>query len=72
MTLFDYYDSKIPEYYDTMYLDGYTPEQIMYAKHRQMRKEFIERRNAMIASKEAEPEVVIPNITFKSVVKIIK
>jgi hypothetical protein len=35
-----------------------------------MRKEFIERRNAMIASKEAEPEVVIPNITFKSVVKV--
>lgn len=70
MTLSEYYHRDVPEYYHWMYLDGYTPEQIMYAKHRQMRKEFIERRNAMIASKEAEPEVVIPNITFKSVVKV--
>ena len=36
MTLFDYYDRKIPDYYDTMYLDGYTPEQILYSAHRKM------------------------------------
>ena len=70
MTLSEYYHRDVPEYYHWMYLDGYTPEQIMYAKHRQMRKEFIERRNAMIASEEAEPEVVIPNLTFKSVVRV--
>ena len=70
MTLSEYYHRNVPEYYDWMYLDGYTPEQILYAKHRQMRREYIERRNAMIASKEAEPEIIIPNITFKSVVKV--
>ena len=70
MTLSELYHRDVPEYYDWMYLDGYTPEQILYAKHRQMRKEYIKRRNAMIAAKEVEPKVVIPNITFKSVVKV--
>ena len=36
MTLSEYYDRKIPDYYDTMYLDGYTPEQILYSAHRTM------------------------------------
>ena len=54
----------VPEYYDWMYLDGYTPEQIMYAKSRQMYNDYIARK--------AEPEMIIPNITFKSVVRIIK
>ena len=29
-------NSQIPEYYPTMYLDGYTPQQIVMAKRRQM------------------------------------
>lgn len=36
MTLFDYYDSQIPDYYPTMHMDGYTPKQIRYALHRKM------------------------------------
>ena len=36
MTLMDYYDSQIPDYYDGMYLDGYTPEQILYSLRRGM------------------------------------
>jgi len=43
MALFDYYDGKIPDYYDTMYLDGYTPEQILYSAHRQMIRQYEER-----------------------------
>lgn len=43
MTLFDYYDRRIPDYYDWMYLDGYTPEEIMYAVHRKMNREQAER-----------------------------
>ena len=43
MTLFDYYDRRIPDYYDWMYLDGYTPEEIMYALHRKMNREQAER-----------------------------
>lgn len=33
MTLQDYVNRGIPEYYDTMYLDGFTPEQILQAAH---------------------------------------
>lgn len=35
MNYIDYLNRKIPDYYDTMYLDGYTPEQILMA-HRKM------------------------------------
>ena len=36
MSLIDEYSKNVPEYYDTMYADGFTPEQILYAKRRQM------------------------------------
>ena len=39
MTLADYYNRNIPEYYDTMYLDGYTPDQIMTAFRKKMMKQ---------------------------------
>ena len=35
MTLSDYVNRKVPEYYNWMYLDGYTPEEIKYS-HQQM------------------------------------
>lgn len=69
MTLSEYLNRQVPEYYDWMYLDGYTPEQILFAKHRQMYNDYLARKEAQ---KEAEPEMIIPNITFKSVVKVIK
>lgn len=34
MTLSDYYNRKIPEYYDTMYLDGFTPAEILLASQK--------------------------------------
>ena len=67
MTLSDYYLRDVPDYYDWMYLDGYTPEQIMYAKHKQMYHDFIESKNTQQAT---EPEVIIPRIIVKSVVNI--
>ena len=48
MTLFDYYDSKIPDYYPTMYMDGFTPEEIMYAAKRQMYRQIQERKDAQV------------------------
>ena len=60
MTLFDYYDRKISDYYDTMYLDGYTPEQILYSAHRKMVREIEARREAN----------EIPNFKIISEVKI--
>ena len=45
MTLFDYYDSQIPEYYPTMYQDGYTPNEILYAHRKKFRTEYAEQEN---------------------------
>lgn len=42
MTLEDYYYRKVPEYYDTMYLDGFTPDEIMYAHRRMVRRKMAE------------------------------
>ena len=66
MTLSEFYHKDVPAYYDWMYLDGYTPEQIMYAKHRQMHRVFIERKSA----EQLDQQVVIPKITFKSEVRV--
>lgn len=68
MGIFEYLDSKIPDYYPTMYRDGYTPEQIMYAAHRKLRKEYEAREAAKRAEVEASeiPEV---KITSKVVIK---
>ena len=32
---------ELPEYYDTMYLDGYTPEEILQAQRNTMYKELL-------------------------------
>ena len=42
--LINEYHKNLPEYYDTMYMDGYTPEQIMEAKRWSMRKEYQRKR----------------------------
>lgn len=34
MSLIDDYFKDVPEYYDSMCMDGYTPEQIRYALHK--------------------------------------
>ena len=67
MTLFDYYDRQIPDYYDTMYLDGFTPNQILHAAHRKMIRENEARKAAQRAEAEANE---IPNVKIISEVKI--
>lgn len=42
--LIDDYFKNLPDYYDAMYLDGYTPEQILEAQHRSMRKQYQRKR----------------------------
>lgn len=34
--MFEEYDRKIPDYYPTMYMDGYIPDQILHAAKRGM------------------------------------
>ena len=60
MTLFEYYDRQIPDYYDTMYMDGYTPEQIMTAFRKKLAREREERREV----------TEIPNVKIISEVKV--
>jgi hypothetical protein len=38
--------SHIPEYYPYMYLDGYTPYEILYATRKKMFREYQEREKA--------------------------
>ena len=67
MSLMDYYNRQIPEYYDTMYMDGYTPEQIMYSAHRKMIRAYEARK----ADQQAEAEAnEIPHVKIISEVKI--
>lgn len=63
MTLFEYYDRKIPDYYPTMYLDGYSPEQILQSARRKLQREYEARKS------EAEA-MEIPEVKITSEVKI--
>lgn len=46
MIIYDYFNDQLPDYYDTMYMDGYTPEQILQAAHNTMLKRYRERMEA--------------------------
>lgn len=48
MNTAEFLNRDVPDYYDTMYKDGYTPEQILMA-HRKMMHE-------MLLEDEEEPE----------------
>ena len=67
MSLIDQYFRDVPEYYDTMYMDGYTLEQIMHAAHQKMQRMYEEREAAKRAEAEANE---IPNVKIISEVKI--
>lgn len=60
MTLSEFYNRQIPGYYPAMYLDGYTPAQILQAAKRDMYQKH----------KEAQQKAEIPEFKFRSVVKV--
>ena len=70
MTLAEYYNRQIPEYYPTMYMDGYEPHQILHALHRKMIREYEQREEAKRKVKEEADNVVIPTINFKTSIKV--
>ena len=43
MSISDYLNRKIPPYYDTMYLDGFTPSEILQSAHQRMIDELNEK-----------------------------
>ena len=57
MSIFDHKYRKVPDYYPTMYLDGFTPDEIHYAKKRQMMKDWEERELKKNLEKEFEKEL---------------
>ena len=67
MTLYEYLDSKIPDYYPTMYRDGYSPEQILHAARRKILQEYEARKEAQRAEAEANE---ISEVKIVSEVKI--
>ena len=62
MNIGDYYNRNVPDYYPYMYLDGYTPDQIMYAHHKMMRQQ--------IEDRMAQKEPTTQNIKIISEVRI--
>ena len=48
------YGRRIPEYYDSMYLDGYTPYEILHATRKKMYREYQAREEAKRRAKEEQ------------------
>ena len=67
MSLMNHYFRDVPEYYDTMYMDGYSPEQILHAAHQTMIRQYEERKAVLRAEAEANE---IPNVKIISEVKV--
>lgn len=70
MTLAEYYNRQIPEYYPTMYMDGYEPYQILHALHCKMIRDYEQREEAKRKAKEEADNVVIPTINFNTSIKV--
>ena len=52
MSLMEQLDKQIPDYYPTMYLDGYTPAQILHSAKRGMYQKHMERKQQRAAEKD--------------------
>ena len=70
MTMAEYCNRQIPEYYPTMYMDGYEPYQILHALHRKMIRDYEQREEAKRKAKEEADNVVIPTINFNTSIKV--
>lgn len=62
MTLADAYFKHVPDYYPSMHIDGYNPEEIYYA----IRKKMLKQKEA----REEEQEDILPNVKIVSEVKV--
>lgn len=54
MSIIDQTMRKVPNYYREMYLDGFTPEEIMYAHKKLMREKMMRQSNAEESISEEE------------------
>ena len=67
MSLMNHYFRDVPDYYDTMYMDGYSTEQILHAAHQPINRQYESRQAAQRAAAE---ENEIPNVKIISEVKV--
>lgn len=58
-SVLDYYTRTIPEYYPTMYLDGYSPMEILQASNRSFDKKQAERSSQQQTSINIRGEATI-------------
>ena len=58
MSVMNHYFRDLPDYYDTMYMDGYSPEQILHTARQTMIRDYEARKAAQQAEAEANE---IPN-----------
>lgn len=65
--LLDNLYKNLPEYYSSMCLDGYTPEQILFAFKRKMAQDFLNDKKFNL-----ELENKVEKVVFDSVGKILK
>ncbi|MCR5369266.1 MAG: hypothetical protein K6E83_00975 [Clostridium sp.] len=56
MNLYEKSNLQIPDYYDTMYLDGFTPEEILMAKRKQMNEALLDEEDEVIITFEGGPK----------------
>ena len=68
MNYYDWYTRNIPEYYNTMYLDGYTPYEIIQAAHKSVMRRY-EERKAMQEAMQIENEITEIKVTSEVKVK---
>lgn len=59
MSLSDYYIRQIPEYYPTMYQDGFTPNQVFFALRKKMYKELLDQKEKQPTDVKVTSEVTI-------------
>ncbi len=68
MTIYDWMTRDIPEYYPSMYLDGYKPYEIMQAAHKSIMRRYYEREAAYEAM-QAESEITEVKVTSEVKIK---
>ena len=67
MSVMNHYFRELPDYYDTMYMDGYSPERILHTARQTMIRDY----EARTAAQQAEAEAnEIPNVKIISEVKV--
>ena len=57
MTVADYWNSKLPDYYDTMYQDGYTSQEVWQAFRNTLYKDIQKRQEQEQLEKEIQEAV---------------